>query len=493
MNTKQCSKCAQVKPVDEFSTDRTKASGYKSRCKECRRADDLHRRDGSIDIDVGDLGDDERARRRASDFETLQPLDFEDDTSISNDDSAEGRKAASQASREKRQEYNRSMGMFAQDLRDAAVQTSRNGSMGQNMPAEHAEYIRQVAEQERRFGNRRWARSIALAEAHEQLSREAFVHVAEKYFKDKVRPAGYAAIPSKASVSKRTVCLLLSDLHIGSELDSLDEPVSFTATQEARRLEFLLRQLIDFKPQYRDKSEALVILNGDLIEGQLMHDFRAGSPLVEQKVVFWKYFQVFISTVAQHYPKVRVVCQPGNHGRDKVRHPGRATARRWDGHEWEMMYALQQMCSGLLNVEWQLDFRGVSIVDLYGQKLGVTHGDAEVKLSHPDAGAKNNSREFDRINSTRLWGCEFNAWVVGHFHTPRFHPGNPRVLYNGALVPPNGYARASGYLERQGQWLFESVEGHVVGDLRFIEVGSTQDNDNCLGSIIKPFRFSQGD
>ncbi len=531
---KKCWGCQEDKDLnaDNFRRDSTTTSGFKARCKACepkrgrpvetvpvqRRVafdadlmDYIHlRTDVAPEVDDDEEDEDEddadilaeleerlarQAQRRSSDFEALKPEDFEDEyaTGIANDRSAGAKATSAAAAREKRQEFNRQMGEFATDFRDAAVKAAHTGStIGDNVPAKHANYIRTLAEQERRFGNRRWSRSIAIAEAHEQLSREALAYVADRYFTNKIMPTGYARFPlSKSPNIKRTACVLLSDLHFGSELDSLDEPVTYLATQEARRLEFVLRQFLDYKPQYRSNTEALVIINGDIIEGLLMHDLRSGSPLTEQKAIFWAYMSTFIALVAQQYPTVRVVCQPGNHGRDKVRHPGRATARKWDGHEWECYYALRAMCSSLLNVTWQLDFRAVSIVDLYGSKLGVTHADTEVKLGDPDTKSTDNARILDRINSTRLYGVEFDAWVFGHYHKGRYQPRNPRVLWNGALVPPNGYARSAGYIgEPCGQWIWEATEGFPIGDTRFVEVGESQDNDERLGTLIKPFRFA---
>ena len=318
------------------------------------------------------------------------------------------------------------------------------------------------------------------------------IYVAERYFADKTEPTGYARFPRPDRPAKRTACILLSDLHLGSELDSLDEPLAFGAVQEARRLEHILRQFLDYKPQYRADTEALVILNGDMIEGMLLHDMRSGSPLAEQKAIFWSDFRQFISLVAQQYPSVRVVCQPGNHGRDKLRHPGRATSSKWDGTEWSLYYALQQMCSGLKNVTWDIPFRAVAIVDLHGQILGVTHADTELKLGDPDTKAKENFGTLSRVNSTNMYGVHFDGWVFGHYHKGRFQPGLPSVLWNGALVPPNGHARTSGYInDVQGQWIWESVEGHLFGDVRFINVGPEQDNDERLGKLIVPFRFKE--
>lgn len=526
-STKRCTgPCGRDLPLDEeHFRRRTGAgeSGWRSKCKECSNAERSERRGKTkapsaaavpprerwaclkaFDAEAVEEKTDERAEREAaarearrnSDFDALKPEDFakEFDTSVANDrtETVRDRAERSRAAQEKRQEFNRRMGEFASDLRDAAETTAQDGgTIGEHLPARHAEYIAALAEQERRFGNRRWARSIAIAEAHEQLSREAMIHVAETYFHDKVEPTGYARFPRPDKPMKRTACVLLSDIHLGSELDSLDEPVSYRAIEEARRIEFILRQFIEFKPQYRDNTSALIILNGDLIEGNLMHDLRAGSPLAEQKAIFWHIFVIFIAQVAAHYRSVHVECQPGNHGRDKLRHPGRATSSKWDGHEWTMMYALKMMCAGLRNVTWSIPFRAVSIINLHGSIIGATHADTELKLGDPDTKSKDNAAALDKVNSTRIYGVEFDGWTFGHYHKPRYQPRRPKVLWNAALVPPNGHARGAGYIDEPcGQWVWEAVEGHPFGDARFIEVGESQDHDEQLGKIITPFRFS---
>lgn len=482
---KRCSGCRRTLPPSDFARNRTRKDGLQSVCRACDSAlGKLSKAAYGQKNDADFIREAEaRARRLESDYEALRAEDF--DVSVGNDGRHDPK-----AAREKRQEYSLSMGRHARAVRTASLESSQgNGDVLDNLPPDSGTYIGKLAEQERRFANRRLARSVSLADAHEALAIRHFKEAAAEYLSDKVTPTGYARKPANTTI-KRTTVLLLSDLHLGSDLSSLDEPLPFRAIEEARRLEFIVRQALDYKPQYRKHSELLLIINGDIIEGQLGHQLRDGAPLTEQKVIFWRYFRQIVGLCAQQYPKVRVVCQPGNHGRDKMRHPGRATSRKWDGHEWECYYALQQMCSGLLNVEWQLDFRAVSIVDLYGSVLGVTHGDTELPLGNPDTASTKNGQTFDRTNSARVFGVEFDAWAVGHFHMPRYQPRNPRVVWNGALVPPNGHARASGYVgEPCGQFLWEAVEGYPVGDVRFIEVDSGTDNDERLGKLVTPFRF----
>jgi hypothetical protein len=413
-----------------------------------------------------------RAQRIASDYAALQPEDF--DVSVGNVGPTDGK-----AANEKRQEYNARMGEFASALQESGGDPSE-------IPQELGSYISGLAEQERRFGNRRLSRSISLAAAHAELSRQLNKQTAIQFFSAKIEPTGYA-LKGPGSTKKRTVVAHFSDLHLGAEMDARGNPMQFREVEEARRLEYFLRQILDYKPQYRKDSQLQVLIDGDVIDGFLQHDQRAGLPLSEQKAVFWHHFQRILALCSQQYPRVLVECQAGNHGRNIARHPGRATEDKWDGIEWDMYFALSQMCSKLPNVSFNIPFRAVSIVSHYGQNILVTHGDTEVKLGDPDTKARENAATLDRINSTRLYGVEFARGVHGHFHKGRI---NPFWLSNPALVPPNGHARGAGYIgEPCGQMLWEWTEGFPVGDIRMVEVGIAQDRDEKLGTLLPPFRF----
>ncbi len=474
---KTCTVCRAFFRLDAFNRDPSKKDGLSSACRACR----LYARKTSAKTPTIDEGPETRADARAevdarlkSNYTALKPEDF--DVTVGNDGRIDPH-----AAKARRQEYSAAMGELAEALHESADPAQ--------VPAHLGTYVGRLAEQERRFGNRRLSRSVSLLAAHEALRLRLFKDAAREHLADKITPTGYAAAPRTREI-RRTVVVLLSDLHLGAELDGLDNPVPFGAVQEARRLEKVVREVLDFKPQHREQSELLVLLGGDLIDGMLGHDLRDGAPLVEQKVIFWRYFRDIVGLFAQQFPLVRVECQPGNHGRDRVRHPGRATSSKWDGHEWEMYYALAEMCGALPNVRFSMPFRAVSLVDLYGATLLLTHGDTEIKLGDPDTCASKNAQILDRINSAGIYGRRIDVAAFGHFHKPRYQPRNPRALFNGALVPPNGYARSAGYVgEPCGQWVFEAVEGYPIGDLRFIEVGPAEDRDARLGTLVRPFRF----
>ncbi len=443
MDKKICSKCKIEKCIDldaaksDFHRCAAKLDGFNYICKTCQKGTRQSTNKERQEI---------RKERLGSDYAALKPEDFS--VSVAND----GRKDA-KASEEKRQEYSKSMGEFAEAIRSGAGLDHKLGN-----------YIGALAEQERA--------------------------TAKQFFTDKITPTGYALKKANPKI-KRTVCLLLSDLHLGASMDERGNPLPFREIEEARRFEYLVRQALDYKPQYRENSELLVMLNGDIVDGYLKHDERAGLPLTEQKAVFWHHLRIALGLFSQQYPRVRVECQPGNHGRNIARHPGRATEDKWDGIEWDMYYALSQMTTGLPNVTWNIPFRAVSTIDLYGSKLLLTHGDTEPGFGDPDSKSEANAALCAQINSTLIYGHKFDAVAVGHWHKGRAHVSRyPQMIFNGALVPPNGFARSHGMIgERQGQWIWEAVEGYPVGDARFIVVGPSQDKDERLGKLIPPFRF----
>lgn len=379
--------------------------------------------------------------------------------------------------KEKRQEFSVAMGRAA-----AHLQTD-------SLDGKDAEFLAALSEQERRYLNRRFARTLSLTVARERLLIAQFVEAA-RVLKGTAHARGYATRPA-SGVRKRTVVLGLSDLHFGADINARENPQGYGEIEERRRLAHCVQQWIDYKPEHREQSDGLLIFNGDVIEGLLGHDLVSGAPLTEQKIRLLHAARRVVELGAAAFQKLRIVWQPGNHGRNKLRHPGRALVSKWDSFEWFLGYCLQQMTSNLRNVEFELTRAPISVVNLHGSLLGVTHGDTEIKLGHPDKCADANMAALDRVNAEQLYAPEqINAWFFGHFHTARLHAYRQGgVVYNGALIPASEYARASGYHNVCAQSLWEAVEGFPVGDFRAIYVGKAQDTDAKLDAIIPPVRW----
>jgi hypothetical protein len=474
MKTKTCKgRCGRDLPIEDFEL-RTDTGKRRSKCGRCIWQDRADREASA-------------KTRLASDHEPLRADDFGANVANVPDRGAADKAERKQASTEKRQEFNRKMAQVHADVHDVA-----EGGR-EDLSGETIDYLATLSEAERRFGNRRIARSTAISLAHEMLGIRMFCKAADTYLSGKIQPTGYAKRSRPAPAPgelDRTLSIVLSDLHLGARLSELEHPTPFRRQEESRRLAHVVDQTLSYKPQYRARTRLKVLLNGDVIQGMLLHDLRDGAPLTEQMVIFWDLLSQAIARFSADFPLVEVHCQPGNHGRDKLRHEGRATSSKWDGHEWRMYYALSKMASGLPNVTFDIPFRAVSLIDYYGQTVAMTHGDTEVPLGSPSTQHDRNLAQLQKIAATRSLHCEPTAWIIGHFHSGCIMPGSPTVIYNGMLVPPDGHARTSGYVDKPcGQWLVESVRGHVVGDMRYVRVGIEQDSDASLDEVLRPSAF----
>jgi hypothetical protein len=194
----------------------------------------------------------DRERRLNSDTESLKPGDLESED----------------YGTERRREYTESMGQTAHALRNIGTD-----------PERLAAFTSLTAEQERRFLNKRIARSQSIGLARELLMARAFEQIAERV-KWPVRPHGYAKKP-KHKHTTRMSTLVLSDLHIGANLPGYENPETFDFTTAGRRLAHLAHETAEFKTQYRDQTQLNLGLNGDIIEGLLEHNDADNFPFAE--------------------------------------------------------------------------------------------------------------------------------------------------------------------------------------------------------------------
>ena len=112
-----------------------------------------------------------------------------------------------------------------------------------------------------------------------------------------------------------------------------------------------------------------------------------------------------------------------------------------------MGYALMLACSSLKNVTWETDSAAASTasrtrssrIEVPAHALG--HRD---QARRPDTKARENFAQAAR-STRRSTGERFAAFGFGHYHKGRHQIGGIRILWNGALLPPNGHARTMGY------------------------------------------------
>lgn len=491
--TKCTGPCGRDLPDDAFGVSRSRGKTYpRKKCKECthnapRRAervaanvvaaeeeavisDELEaaaKKTASDRLEEAAKAQERieaAATRLNSDTDTLKPGDLNPDEYRAPD-----------YDREKKQEYNANMGKFGKALRE----------MGAD-PKSMAEFISLTAEQENRWLAKRLSRSVSIGAARELLMQRQFEQMAMRV-QWPLRPEGYAR-QEKAVIPSRGVLLGLSDLHIGANLPAYENPVGFNFLSASRRLASLTYECGDYKPQYRDHTELTYAVIGDIVEGLLGWNDADNAPFAEQQVACCFMLAQSIEYLAARFPKVLVVCETGNHGRNKLTHPGRATSSKWNSQEYVIYKFLERQCWNLKNVRFQIPLGPNAIVDMLGKRGVFSHGDTEHALQSPSTKANTWRAAIDRLNSTGEAGGPVDVFFAGHFHDPAIIPhGKATAIANGALVPGNGHSRSSGFSSQCGQWLWEYTAKHAFGDNRFLRVGIEEDADTSLDSIISPF------
>jgi len=299
---------------------------------------------------------------------------------------------------------------------------------------------------------------------------------------------------------RRSIATIWSDHHFGTNVDP--EEVGwrneFNWNIGARRLALLCNQIATYKIEKREFHDELVIfLIGDNIGG-VLHDQEGPSYdlLINQINGTTSYYKQAISYLKNYYKKIRVVCQPGNHGR--VMHKAnkaRATCQKYDSFENIIFYSLSMMFKNDDQVKFIVSKSPYSDVKIRNTRIYATHGDTMFHTGNVGKiiNMRNIEQQVDRINSgERSTGKEqFSIIVVGHVHHPMATQvsNGVSVIVNGSLIGSDPFAMSCGLsMSAPTQVVWELTDNYAVGDMRLIHVASG-DNDKSLEKIIRPYKM----
>jgi len=323
----------------------------------------------------------------------------------------------------------------------------------------------------------------------------AKVHVSPITLNPKETKKYFDSLQDKGSERhKRSVVTLWSDHHYGERvsLTEMHGKNSYNPLIAARRLGMLCEQTATFKPTTRSEHEELVILMmGDMIHG-IIHDWERHDDLKDQMAMFFSYMVDALTYLKGFYPKIRVICQPGNH--ERMMHKtskDRAVSNRADSYANVVYDSLQKVFKGS-NVSFEISKAPFADVMIQGHRIYATHGDTVLKMGNPGTTINTGliTKQINAINvAEAMKGMPvYELFCSGHLHEyMEKRIGKVKVIVNGCLVGLDEYAHSIGIQEGLPvQLIWETTKGFVTGDRREIEV-SRADDEPRFEKIIKPY------
>jgi predicted phosphodiesterase len=299
---------------------------------------------------------------------------------------------------------------------------------------------------------------------------------------------------------KRSIVSVWSDQHFGTnvnkeELGGLNE---FNWVIGARRLGMLCEQIASYKVERRNLHEELVImLAGDNIGGIIHNQEGPDYDLITHQVNgTLGYYVQAIQYLTNYFPSVRVLCQPGNHGRVMhKRSQDRALSQKYDSFENMMFYSLSLIFAKDPKVVIETSKAPFIDTTIEGHRVWMSHGDTVFAVGNVGKNIKLEKIEgqIHRRNAEALAKGEkpFELFVSGHVHHPVITQVGPgvRVVINGCLIGTDSFAQSVGiFSSTPTQVIWETTKKHVMGDSRQIFVAEADDNKH-FESVIKPFNY----
>jgi predicted phosphodiesterase len=242
-------------------------------------------------------------------------------------------------------------------------------------------------------------------------------------------------------------------------------------------------------------QEIVLLLGGDLIGG-IIHNQEGNDydVITHQVNGALSYFIQAFNHLKAFYPKVRVVCQPGNHGR--MMHKAskdRAMSQKYDSYENIIFYALAKKFENDAKVEIVVPKTPYADVMVQGHRLFMSHGDTVFVTGNP--GKSINTESIDkqvlRTNADQVknGGKPFEVFVFGHVHQAAHFQvsSGAHIIINGSMIGTDSFAQAVGIMTNNPvQVMWEMNSKFAVGDSRWLFV-SAADKDARYEKIIKPY------
>jgi hypothetical protein len=243
----------------------------------------------------------------------------------------------------------------------------------------------------------------------------------------------------KQGKNQSTAVLVASDWHVEEEVepDQVSGLNRYNLEIAEARIEKFWRNsltLTDIARSHTQINDLLLLLLGDFYSGRIVEELTEITALSPVEAVMWlkPRIQAGIDYLLEHgdFERITVVGKIGNHSRITVK-PRVANAEK-HSLEWLLYFALADIYQGNPRVVFNLEPSYHTIIDVYGFKLRVHHGD----YLRYQGGIGGLSVPLNRAIFQWNRGAPADMDAMGHWHSWSASIG--RAIVNGSLI---GYNR----------------------------------------------------
>jgi predicted phosphodiesterase len=298
----------------------------------------------------------------------------------------------------------------------------------------------------------------------------------------------------------RSICVALTDVHFGTHVDKeeLGGKNEFNWEIAARRFGFIIDQIATYKMEQRSlHQEVVFLLGGDLIGGIIHNQEGPDYDLITHQVNgALSYFIQGFEYIKDLFPKIRIVCVPGNHGRFQHKaDKGRALSQKYDSFENIIFYSLSRYFSKDSKIEVVVPKSPYAEIRVQKHRVYLTHSDGVFITGNPGKSINTERIEVQahRVNEEeRIHHRKpFSLFIFGHVHQPCHFQTNSgiQIIINGSMIGTDSYAQGVGIMSNNPvQVMWETNSKFVVGDSRWLFV-SEADKEKKYERIIRPFNY----
>ena len=281
----------------------------------------------------------------------------------------------------------------------------------------------------------------------------------EKYFEQlsSFTPSGNYKQPKSNSIPviDRTLCILLSDTHFGKKTN-----FGFSSFTAAHCVQSILHKIDDLYIDMDDIGEVLLILAGDMVEGEDIYGTQAhhiDKPVIDQVQDFTKIiWQLILDIHAKYKVNVRVETCYGNHGRISKTADEKSN---WDNI---IYYYLDLAASSLQKpyIKVNANYKPFHIIDVQDKKCLITHH----AVKHTESSSmKAKLASWNHVN-TYDFICHghWHSWGIGSIF-------GKLIIRNGSLTGYDDLAEKIGVYDPPRQGWFIVEKGQPISTIGFFE------------------------